>query len=121
MIEKILAYALVGGAVLLTPISLHASGSGGGGGGGYGGGGYGGASYPSSSTPRDPYAESYARGQSQFKKHIICKKCQYSQGVHESVTASEVAKRVKAGEFQLTQQQRADMMIFLQNRYGVKV
>jgi hypothetical protein len=35
------------------------------------------------------------------------------------VTAGKVAKRVKAGEFQLNEKQRADVMIFMERRYGV--
>jgi hypothetical protein len=101
---------LLGSALLLAPISAVASGSGGGGGGG---------NYPAPSAPRDPYADAYARGKSQFKKRITCKKCEYSQGVHDSVTAGKVAMRVKAGEFQLTEKQRGDVMIFLRQRYGI--
>jgi hypothetical protein len=99
---------LLGSALLLAPISALASGSGSGGG-----------NYPVPSAPRDPYADAYARGKSQFKKRITCKKCEYSQGVHDSVTAGKVAMRVKAGEFQLTEKQRSDVMTFLRQRYGI--
>lgn len=112
MIDMFLRVWLFGSIALLASAPVLASGSGSGGGGG---------SYPSSSpsAPRDPYADAYSRGKSQFKKRITCKKCDYPQGVHDSVTAGKVAKRVSSGEFQLTEKQRSDLMIFLQRRYGV--
>ena len=112
MIDTFLRVSLLGSIALLASTPVLASGSGSGGGGG---------SYPSSapSTPRDPYADAYSRGKSQFKKRITCKKCAYPQGVHDSVTAGKVAKRVSSGEFQLNAKQRNDLMIFLQRRYGV--
>jgi hypothetical protein len=113
MIRQIIGLALASGALLLTPVPALASGSGGG---GYGGGG---GSYPAPSAPRDPYADAYSRGKSQFKKHITCGKCAYPEGVHDSVTAGKVARRVRAGEFSLNEKQRGDLMIFLQRRYGI--
>ncbi len=114
MIDTFLRVSLLASIALLasTPVLASGSGSGSGGGGG---------SYPSSapSAPRDPYADAYSRGKSQFKKRITCKKCVYPQGVHDSVTAGKVAKRVSSGEFQLTEKQQSDLMIFLQRRYGV--
>jgi hypothetical protein len=113
MIDMFLRVSLCGCIVLLAAAPVLASGSGSGGGGGGG--------YPSSSpsAPRDPYADAYSRGKSQFKKRITCKKCAYPQGVHDSVTAGKVAQRVSSGEFKLTEKQQSDLMIFLQRRYGV--
>lgn len=113
MLNKFLGLALAAAIVVLSPMPLQASGSGGG---GYGSGS---GSYPAPSTPRDPYADAYSRGKSQFKKRITCKTCAYPEGVHDSVTAGKVAKRVSAGEFQLNEKQRSDVMIFLQRRYGL--
>jgi hypothetical protein len=113
MFEKKMALAIWCISIIAAPTAAVASGSGGG---GYGSGG---SSYPLQQIPRDPYADAYARGKSQFKKRITCKKCEFSEGVHDSVTAGKVAKRVKAGEFQLNEKQRADVMIFMERRYGV--
>lgn len=113
MLNKFLGLALAVTIVVLAPMPLRASGSGGG---GYGSGS---GSYPAPSTPRDPYADAYSRGKSQFKKRITCKTCAYPEGVHDSVTAGKVAKRASLGEFQLNEKQRRDLMIFLQRRYGV--
>lgn len=120
MVKKFLSLAAMSAAIILTSTPAFASGSGGG---GYSGGGYSGGGISSSPqrAPRDPYASSYARGQSHFKKHIICKKCGYPKGVLDSVTASKIAQRVKAGEFNLNDTQRGDMMVFLQRRYGITV
>jgi hypothetical protein len=122
MIKKAFGYVMVVSAVAFTSVTALASGSGGGGY-GSGGGGYGsgGGSYPAPSAPRDPFADAYARGKSHFKKQITCKKCEFPQGVHDSMTAEKVAKRIKAGEFAFNAKQRQDVMIFLQKRYGVTV
>jgi hypothetical protein len=112
VISKAIGMAVLGSTFAMASVSASASGSG-----GYGSGG---GSYPSTSTPRDPLADSYARGKSQFKKHITCRKCEFPQGVHDSVTADKVAKRIKAGEFAFNDKQRQDVMIFLQKRYGVE-
>jgi hypothetical protein len=111
MIRKVLTFSLIVSVAILASAPTFASGS--------GGGGYG--NYPESSAPRDPYAEAYSRGKSQFKKRIICKTCPYPKGVHDSVTADMIAKRVRSGEFGLNEKQANDMMIFLQRRYGVTV
>jgi hypothetical protein len=111
MLKKTMVSAILGASLITAPTAVFASGSG-----GYGGGS---GSYPEQRAPRDPYADAYARGKSQFKKHITCKKCEFSQGVHDSVTAGKVAKRVRAGEFQLNEKQRADVMIFIERRYGI--
>lgn len=112
MIDMFLRVSLLGSIALLASAPVLASGSGSGGVGG---------SYPTyaPSAPRDPYADAYSRGKSQFKKRITCKKCDYPQGVLDSVTAGKVAKRVSSGEFQLTEKQQSDLMIFLKRRYGV--
>lgn len=117
MLNKFLSFGLVGTFAVLAPMPLQASGGGGGGGGGYSGGGFSAPSGPS--VPRDPNAGAYSRGQSQFKKMITCKKCAYPQGVHDSVTASKIAKRARSGEFKLSEKQQSDLMVFLQRRYGV--
>jgi hypothetical protein len=111
MFKKSIVSAIVFVSVITAPTATFASGSG-----GYGSAG---GSFPEQRAPRDPYADAYARGKSQFKKRITCKTCEFSQGVHDSVTAGKVAKRVKSGEFQLSAAQRADVMIFLQRRYGI--
>jgi hypothetical protein len=113
MIKNKLGLALLGTVFSMASMPALASGSGGG---GYGSGG---GSYSAPSAPRDPYADAYARGKSQFKKQITCKKCEFPQGVHDSVTAGKVAKRIKAGEFAFNDRQRQDVMIFLQKRYGI--
>jgi hypothetical protein len=112
MTNKFLNLLLLCSTALLASAPTLASGSGGGGGGSYG-------NYPVTSEPRDPFADAYSRGKSQFKKRIICKTCAYPRGVNDSVTAGKVAKRISAGEFQLSENQRSDLMIFLQRRYGV--
>ena len=109
---KFLAFALVGISVSTVPMPAMASGSGSG---GYSGGGR----YAVPDVPRDPYAVAYSRGKSQFKKRIACKTCEYSQGVNDSVTATKIASRVKAGEFGLTKAQQVDVMVFLMRRYRV--
>jgi hypothetical protein len=83
--------------------------------------GSGGGSFPSSfpSEPRDPMADFYARGKRQFKQKIVCKACAFPQGVKDAAIAGIVAERVKAGDFNLDERQRQDVMIFLQKRYGV--
>lgn len=114
MIKMILGAALMSGTLVMAATSASASGSGGGGGYGSGGGGYSGPS-----TPHDPLADAYARGKSHFKKHVTCKKCEFPQGVNDSITAGKLAKRISAGEFSFTPRQRQDVMLFLQKRYGV--
>jgi hypothetical protein len=94
----------------LIPVAAHASGSGGGGG-GYSG-GY--------SQPVNPAQQAYSRGLSLFKKRITCKKCEYSKGVPDSVTAREVMKRVNAGEFNLKPQERSLIAYYVSDRYSVK-
>jgi hypothetical protein len=113
MVDRFLNLSLIGSIALLASAPALASGS--------GGGGYvsGGGGYSQPSTARDPYADAYARGKSQFRKRIACKTCAFPQGVHDSVTAGMITKRVRSGEFRLTEQQRSDLMIFLQQRYGV--
>ncbi len=110
MIGIFFRVSLLSSFALVASVPVIASGSSGGGG-----------SYPSStpSAPRDPFADAYSRGKSLFKKHITCKKCDYPQGVNDSVTASKVAKRISSGEFQMNAKQRSDLMIFLQRRYDV--
>jgi hypothetical protein len=100
--KKGLALAVIVSLVAFASMSAFASGISGG-------------SYP---APRDPLADSYARGKSQFKKHITCKKCEFPQGVEDSLTAAEVARKIKAGEFSLNDKQRQDVLIFLEKRYG---
>ena len=84
------------------------------------GGGFGGSGISGPDTPRDPYADAYARGKSHFKKRIACKQCAYPDGVNDSVTAAKVAKRIRAGEFGLTDAQRNDLLVFLQRRYEIR-
>jgi hypothetical protein len=106
--HKILNATIIGFILtLFSATAVHASGS------GSGGGGYSGAS-----QPRDPYAEAYSRGKSVISKRIACKKCMYSKGVRDTVTAKEVSRKVQAGEFNLSMSQRDDALFYLSRRFG---
>jgi hypothetical protein len=113
MAMKYLGFVLAGSLVGLTPMPLHASGSGGSGGAGYS------SSFPEVSAPRDPFADAFLRGKSHFKKRITCKTCAFPQGIADNATAAKLAERVKSGEFGLDARQQADLMVFLNRRYGV--
>jgi hypothetical protein len=114
-----------GGAILAicTAIAFAApvlaSGSGGGGGGGYPSG----PSFPNSggaSQSGDPYAATYGKGKNMFLKRITCKKCAYPGGVTDSKTAREVAKKVRAGEFDLKADQRQAVLFYMTERYSIR-
>ena len=96
-------------------VAANASGSGSGGGGG-GGGGFGGTY----SQPVNPAQQAYSRGLSLFKKRVTCKKCAYSKGVPDSVTAKEVMKRMNAGEFTTDQRERELIAYYVSDRYSVR-
>lgn len=91
MFKHGVAFALLGCTIMLPSIPAIASGT--------GGSGSGSSSYLGPSAPRDPYADAFARGKSQFKKRITCKKCEFPTGVHDKVIAGKVAMRVNAGSF----------------------
>lgn len=106
--------AILAFAALVATTPALASGSGSGGGGGYGGGGF----YPQGGLI-DPADAAYSRGQSHFRKRISCKTCPHPKGVSKDVGASEIAAKVRAGEFGFSVDQRADVMFYLKRRYGV--
>lgn len=83
------------------------------------GGGYGGSQTLPPSEPRDPAVEAHNRGRSLVAKKITCKKCAYPRGVKNVETASAVAKQVRAGEFELTNEERELVLLYLYNRFGV--
>jgi hypothetical protein len=115
---KIVA-ALLSFAVCVPAFS---SGSESGGGGGFSSGGFGSGtnSFPSEPRQVDPTKAAYSRGKSMFKKNITCSKCLYPKGIKDGVTATDVALKVRAGEFNLSAEEKEDIMIFLKKRYGIE-
>jgi hypothetical protein len=111
-------------ALLSLAVSVPAlsSGSESGGGGGFSGGGFGSgtSNFPSEARQYDPAKAAYSRGKSMFKKNITCSKCLYAKGVKDGVTATEVALKVRAGEFNLSAEEQEDIMIFIKKRYGIE-
>lgn len=92
--------------------------SGGGGGGGFSGSGSSGSS--SSRTPRSPAKADFSRGKSYFKKYITCKKCSYSNGVNDSVTAEKVAKKVRSGEISVKEKHKRQLLFYISRRYRIR-
>lgn len=112
--NRVYRLVLAGSLLGLSPAPSLASGS---------SGDYGrvGDGFSSLSVPRDPFEDAFLRGRSQFKKRITCKTCAYPEGIRDKASAARLAERVRSGDFELDARQRADVMIFLQRRYGVTV
>lgn len=107
--------AIISAIVLaITAISAPAiaSGSGSGSGGGFGSGGGG------SASRQTPEQRLERRGSSQTKKRITCKKCEYHGRLNRQ-TASEVAKGVIDGKFELSDRNKQAVLYYLRARYGV--
>lgn len=78
----------------------------------------GGASFPNR-PPRDPAIEAHNRGKSLVSKKIGCKKCAYPGGVKDAATARSVAAQVRAGDFELDNNERQLVLFYLSNRFGI--
>ena len=78
----------------------------------------GGASFPNR-PPRDPAVEAHNRGKSLVSKKIGCKKCAHPGGVKDAATARAVAAQVRAGEFDLKDNERQLVLFYLTNRFGI--
>ena len=114
MKNVIISAAVLGLALTSSPVL--ASGSGGGGGGGGFGGSFSGGSGSSSRLSEADRLE--RRGKSQVRKRITCKKCDYNGRLNKQ-TASEVAKAVRSGKYELTSRNRQAVLFYLRQRYGV--
>lgn len=109
MKKAIVSAALMAVAITSTPALASGSGS------GSRGGGFGsGANVPQVSEED----RLIRRGQSQVKKRITCKKCEYHKRLNRQ-TASEVANGVRNGKFNLKDRDRTAVLYFLRSRYGV--
>ena len=111
MAKLLIGIAAISLGLISVAANASGSGSGGGGGGGFGG---------TYSQPANPAQQAYSRGLSLFKKRITCKKCAYSKGVPDSVTAKEVMKRMNAGEFTTDQRERELIAYYVSDRYSVR-
>lgn len=69
--------------------------------------------------PRDPQAEAYSRGRSLVSKKISCKKCAHPKGIKDAQAAQAVAQQVRNGEFDLKDDQRQLVVLYLKNRFGI--
>ena len=96
--------------LLVTPATAFASGSGGYSGGGYSGGGV-------QARQVDPQRAAYSRGKKRFKRQITCKSCEYNDGVKGKDAANEVVAKINAGEFNLTPNERNDVITYIYRRY----
>lgn len=100
----------------ITSVPAMASGSGTRGGGGFGG-GYSGSA--SGSGSRISEQDRLLRlGKSQVRKRITCKKCEYHKRLNQD-TAAEVARAVRSGKFGIKEKNRAAVIYYLRNRYGI--
>ncbi len=108
--RSVVIFTLLAFAAMLSAPPALASGT--------SGSGYASGSGASPSTPRDPAAESYARGKSMVKKRIACKKCAFPLGVQDTPTAQKVAAGVRAGEFGLKPAERDQVLYYLSERFG---
>lgn len=78
----------------------------------------GGAGFPNR-PPRDPAVEAHNRGKALVSKKIGCKKCAHPSGVKDSTTARAVAAQVRAGDFDLKDNERPLVLFYLTNRFGI--
>lgn len=78
----------------------------------------GGGTFPTL-PPRDPAVEAHNRGKSLVSKKIGCKKCAHSGGVKDAATARTVAAQVRAGDFDLKDDERQLVLFYLANRFGI--
>ena len=90
-----------------------ASGSGSGGGGGFGNFGGSGANSQNRELER-----LYRKGRSQVRKHITCKDCEYHNQLTKS-NARQVAREVINGKFDLNENNRTAVLIYLRDRYDL--
>jgi hypothetical protein len=58
------------------------------------------------------------RGRSQLKKRVTCKTCEYADGVNKA-NAAEVAQAVRDGKFAFPEKDKAAVLHYLRQRYGV--
>lgn len=100
-------------ALAATSTPALASGSGGGysGGGGFGGG----SSVQNRVSDQDRLIR---RGRSQVRRHITCRNCDYNDRLNRG-TAAEVAQAVRDGQFEIKDNDRAAVLYYLRDRYGV--
>jgi len=101
-------------AMAVTSAPAMASGSGSRGGGGFGG-GFGSGPGASGLSQEDRLER---RGRSQVRKRITCKKCEYRDRLNNE-TAGEVAQAVRGGQFGIKERDRAAVLYYLRQRYGV--
>ncbi len=94
---------------LITSAPVLASGSSGGA--SRGGGGF------STQQARDPLDAAYSRGKKRFKKQITCKTCEHKDGVKGKDAARSVALQVQTGDFNLTDNERQDVLVYIFRRY----
>lgn len=102
-------------AIAVTAIPAEASGSGSGSGSRGGIGSYGSGSGASRLSDQDRLVR---RGRSQTRRHITCSKCDYHDRLDDS-TAAEVAQAVRSGRFDLKDEDRVAVLLYLRDRYGV--
>lgn len=69
--------------------------------------------------PRDPAVEAHNRGKSLVSKKIGCKKCAHPGGVKDAAAARTVAAQVRGGEFNLKDNERQLVLLYLTNRFGI--
>lgn len=69
--------------------------------------------------PRDPAVEAHKRGKSLVSKKIGCKKCAHPGGVKDAAAARTVAAQVRGGEFNLKNNERQLVLLYLTNRFGI--
>lgn len=110
---KRIVISVVMAALVTAAAPALASGSGGGG----GGAGFGGFDSPFN-TLQSEEDRLQQRGRSQVKSRIACKTCEYKDGVTKQ-NAGEVAQAVRGGKFQLADKDRAAVLHYLRQRYGV--
>ena len=78
----------------------------------------GGGTFPTR-PPRDPAVEAHKRGKALVSRKIGCKKCAHPGGVKDASVARTVAAQVRAGEFDLKDDERQLVLFYLTKRFGI--
>ena len=58
----------------------------------------------------------FRKGRSQVRRHITCKKCEFHKNLNKN-TALEVAQRVINGRYDIKEEDKTAVLVYLRDRY----